>query len=106
MKLKYSFPFILLTLIFSCSPNKVSNTDDYAAFTTTNFNSNELLTNVKTWTEKLDATPNQFPYLTKRASTYTQLFNATGEISYLIMAEEDLKKAINEMYNNFGYLNQ
>ncbi len=94
MILKKTFPFILLVLIFSCNYNRVTNPEDYAAYLSTTIDKENLMSSVELWTDKIEMAPNQFPYLTKRANAYTQVFNTTGEISYLIKAEEDLIRAI------------
>lgn len=57
------------------------------------------------WKEKLKKDPEQFPYLIKLAASQSQLFNATGEIEYLIKAEENLKAANKKtQYSQTGYL--
>lgn len=94
MKLKHSFPLILIVVLFGCNTNRVTQLKDYNTYLSTEFDKTELLSSAQIWTNKLETTPNQFPYLTKRANSYTQLFNATGDINYLKKAEEDLVKAI------------
>ena len=96
MKLKYNFPLVIILLLFSCNTNKVTDTNDYSTYLTAESNTLDLQADAKFWTDKLEIAPNQFPYLAKRASAYTQLFNATGEISYLIKAEKDFINAINK----------
>lgn len=99
MKLSYILPLILITLVCSCNSNKVTNTEDYTTYLTTELDDSALLSSAQIWTDKLETAPNQFPYLGKRASAFNQLFAATGNIEYLIKAEEDLVSAI-EMTNN------
>jgi Tfp pilus assembly protein PilF len=94
MILRKIIPLVLLVLLFSCNSKPVTNTEDYKTYMTTTLDDSNLLESVNLWTDKLEAHPNQFPYLGKRASIYSQLFNATGDISYLIKAEEDLRKAL------------
>ena len=64
-----------------------------------------MFANVDFWTKKIEATPNQFPYYTNRSGAYTSIFSTTGNIDYLIKAENDLIIA-NEStnYNNAGLL--
>lgn len=105
MILRQLIPLVLLVLLFSCNSNKVTNTEDYKTYMSATIDDADLLESVNLWTKKLEAHPNQFPYYGKRASAYSQLFSATGEISYLKKAEADLLKAI-EMSGSIssGYL--
>lgn len=59
----------------------------------------------KFWSEKLEKTPNQYPYHSKIASAQTQLFKATGNIAHLIEAANHLE-LVNERtkYQNAGYI--
>lgn len=59
----------------------------------------------KFWTSKLEKTPNQYPYHAKIASSHSQLFKATGEVSHLLEAARHLK-IVNERtnYQNAGYI--
>ncbi len=92
-------------LMFSCNSKTVTNTEDYKAYLATTINHSDLLEGAQFWTSKLEATPNQFPYLGKRASAYSQIFNTTGDIAYLIKAEKDILKAIELTGNkNASYL--
>jgi tetratricopeptide (TPR) repeat protein len=99
MKLLNIFPLLIIIVIYSCNSNKVTNTQDYSTFLKTQSEESSLLAAAQIWTDKLEATPNQFPYLAKRANAYTELFNTTGNIDYLIKAEKDLKTAV-EVTNN------
>ena len=94
MILKKCFPFILLVLIFSCNTKPVTNTEDYNTYLTTKVDQTELLSQAQSLTDKIEATTNQFTQLSKRASVYSKIFSTTGDISYLIKAEEDLIEAI------------
>ncbi|RKE94794.1 tetratricopeptide repeat protein [Ichthyenterobacterium magnum] len=98
MKLRYILPLIISAFMFSCNSNKVTKTEDYKAYLTTTIDHSELMANANLWTEKLEKAPNQFPYLSKRVNAYTQIFNTTGNIDFLIKAEKDLNSAI-EMTN-------
>ena len=70
MILKKIFPFILLVVVFSCNSKQVTNAEDYNTYLTHTDSQTELLAAAQIWTDKLDANPNQFPYLGKRASAY------------------------------------
>lgn len=105
MILKKIFPLFLLVAAYSCNSKQVTDVEDYNKYIINTVSQTELLAAAQIWTDKLEATPNQFPYLGKRASAYTKLFNATGDIDYLIKAEDDLLEAI-EVTNskNSSYL--
>lgn len=94
MILRNIFPFILLVIAFSCNSNTVTNSDDYKAYLTTTMDKDKLMSEAQFLTDKIEATPNQFAHLAKRASAYTKMFNTTGDISYLIKAEDDLIEVI------------
>lgn len=94
MILRKIFPFILLVIAFSCNSNTVTNSDDYKAYLTTIMDKDKLMSEAQFLTDKIEATPNQFTHLAKRASAYTKIFNTTGDISYLIKAEDDLIEVI------------
>ncbi|MDY7395278.1 cell surface protein [Aureibaculum sp. 2210JD6-5] len=100
---------LTLTILIGCNKNtnKITDTKDYNSYLETKENKDLALANEehKFWTEKLEKTPNQYPYLGKIAGANAQLFSTTGEINYLIEAEKKLILA-NERtnYNNAGYL--
>lgn len=84
----------MLVIAFSCNSNTVTNSDDYKAYLTTTMDKDKLMSEAQFLTDKIEATPNQFTHLAKRASAYTKIFNTTGDISYLIKAEDDLIEVI------------
>ncbi|MFC0605444.1 tetratricopeptide repeat protein [Winogradskyella pulchriflava] len=94
MILKKVFPFILLVLTFGCNSKSVTDIDDYKDYLNTVIDQEQLMSEAQFLTNKIEATPNQFSQLGKRASAYAQIFNTTGDISYLIKAEKDLIEAI------------
>ena len=51
------------------------------------------------WEKKLEKTPGQYPYLLKIATASNSLFGLTGEVKYLVDANDHLEKA-NLMINN------
>ncbi|MBC8754541.1 tetratricopeptide repeat protein [Kordia sp. YSTF-M3] len=59
----------------------------------------------KFWASKLEKTPNQYPYHAKIASSHSQLFKATGEVSHLLKASSHLE-IVNERtnYQNANYI--
>lgn len=79
--------------MFSCK-DTVTNSKDYSEYLSEKADKSALVANAQQWTDKLNEDPNQFPYLVKRAAAYTSVFDATGDIDYLIKAEEDLKQAV------------
>ncbi|MEO1030544.1 MAG: cell surface protein [Bacteroidota bacterium] len=101
MKLNYFFPLLIGLLYFGCNTPKVTELSDYSSYLATTLNTSELLANAQFWTNKLQNNPEQFPYLAKRASAYTQIFNATGAVPYLIKAEDDLLQAIDMTNRTF-----
>lgn len=99
---------VLLALFFDCKENKqtVSDAKDYDVFLTAE---NKKLSEAKEeqhfWANKLEKTPNQYPYLAKIASAESQLFDATGNIENLVNAENyllQLNQKTNQ--NKSGYL--
>ncbi|AUC80963.1 lipopolysaccharide assembly protein LapB [Lacinutrix sp. Bg11-31] len=99
---------LVLALLFNCKEvdKTVTNAKDYDVFLIAE---NKKLSNAKEeqlfWANKLEATPNQYPYLAKIASAETQLFAATGNIENLKNAEAyllQLNQKTNQ--NKSGYL--
>ena len=110
MNSKHILTVILtLTILVGCtkSTDKITDTKDYNSYLENKENKDLVLANAehKFWTEKLEKTPNQYPYLGKIAGASAQLFSTTGEINYLIEAEKKLLLA-NETtnFNSAGYL--
>ncbi|APY09229.1 cell surface protein [Winogradskyella sp. J14-2] len=93
MILKKTFPLIVLLLMFGCK-NTVTNSKDYSQYLSEKADKSALIANAQQWTDKLNKNPNQYPYLVKRAAAYTSIFDATGDIEFLIKAENDLKQAV------------
>ncbi len=105
MILKKVFPFILLGVLFSCDSKTVVNPNDYNAYLETSLNTEDLHSDIQFWSDKLEKNPNQYPYLVKRANAQTSIFDTTGEIKYLIQAEDDLLKAVKiTTHKNSSYL--
>ncbi|WP_431135086.1 tetratricopeptide repeat protein [Psychroserpens mesophilus] len=112
MNSKYNILFFVFVavLFINCketTKTPITNPGDYNAYL--NVSENEALKRAKEnemfWSQKLEQTPNQYPYIGKLASTYSNYFSATGDVNYLKKAEEQLIK-VNEItkYNNPSYL--
>jgi tetratricopeptide (TPR) repeat protein len=108
------FTYLILTfavlLLSNCTKRtniQITDANDYNGFLNTSENTtlDRVKQNEIFWSEKLEQTPNQFPYRGKLASTYAEYFSATGEIDYLKKSEAQLLK-VNEItnYDNPSYL--
>ena len=109
MNSKYIILLYLMTVVFSCttSSKKITNSADYNNYL--ELAENRTLQNAednkKFWTDKLSKSPEQFSYLGKIASSYSQLFSVTADIKNLKIAEEILIKANEKTnYESPGYL--
>ena len=93
-------------MLSSCKESKqkqqITNPEDYNVYLDTKENTSEVTAKKEFafWNEKLQKTPNQFPYIGKMAAANSQLFGATGNIQYLIDAENNLIEANNRTGNN------
>lgn len=101
--------FCLLVSLTSCTKTskKITDAQAYNVFLemTNEPARQEVLEDLKFWKEKLNRTPNQFPYLSKIASAYSQLFSITGEIEYLKNAQDAYQNLnIKTNYSNASYL--
>ncbi|OIQ23087.1 tetratricopeptide repeat protein [Lacinutrix sp. MedPE-SW] len=103
------FTLLITVFLLGCnteSKKQISNPEDYNAYLNSeNKNLKTAQDELAFWENKLEATPNQFPYLAKKASAETQLFGITGDIQHLINAENyliEVNKTTN--YNEAGYL--
>ena len=100
MNSKYIFAIVTLLLLSSCETKneQVTNSNDYNNYL--ELAENRTLQNAERskdfWSGKYEESPNQFPFLSKIASSYSHLFAATGKIEYLKQAEANLIK-VNEM---------
>ncbi|WP_299385535.1 cell surface protein [uncultured Lacinutrix sp.] len=99
---------LVLALLFNCKEEDktVTNAKDYDVFLIAeNKKLSDAKAEEKFWANKLEKTPNQFPYLAKLASAESQLFDATGNIKNLKKAESyllQLNQKTNQ--NKAGYL--
>ncbi|WP_435413034.1 tetratricopeptide repeat protein [Psychroserpens mesophilus] len=101
---------IVLLLLANCkegTTTQITNSNDYNAYL--NISKNETLERAKKnemfWSQKLEQTPNQYPYKGKLATTYSNYFSATGQVEYLKKAEDYLRELNdNTKYNNASYL--
>lgn len=108
---KYYLTIAFLTLLAfaSCdkAPEQITNKKDYEEYleNDTSLTLEPIKKDRDFWKEKLKKDPGQFPYLGKLANSQSQLFDATGEINYLIKAEENLIAANKRTnYSQAGYL--
>ncbi len=103
-----SLSFLILLLV-SCDkvPDQVTQKENYEQFLQEDaaMAVEKIKKDHDFWEEKLTKEPSQFPYLIQLASAQSQMFGATGEIEYLILAEKNLLEA-NQMtgYKNASYL--
>ncbi len=96
---------MLLALVWSCNSKKVTQAEDYSPFLASSINDKDVYADVQFWSDKLEVTPNEFPYYAKRAGAYTKLFSTTGNIDFLIQAEKDLIEANTKTnYKKSAYL--
>ena len=99
---------LILALLFNCKEENKTVTDakDYDVFLIAeNSKLNAAKEEHLFWSNKLEKTPNQYPYLAKIASAESQLFAATGNIENLTNAEVyllQLNQKTNQ--NKSGYL--
>jgi len=99
---------VFLTLLFNCKEDKqtITNAKDYNVFLNAK---NKKLENAnaenKFWVDKQNKTPHPFSYFAQIASAQNQLFDATGNIENLVLAEDYLVK-LNEStkHENAGQL--
>ncbi|PWI30454.1 cell surface protein [Flavobacteriaceae bacterium LYZ1037] len=88
---------LLLLFLTSChtNQNKITDVEDYNLYLNTkeNITKQKATEELNFWEEKLEKEPSQYPYLAKIASAQSQMFHVTGDIDYLIQAEESLIQA-------------
>ena len=102
--------FVTFSIATSCktSTNKqITNTKDYNEFLISSENTSleNIQKDFNFWKQKLEKTPNQYPYYVKLASANNAIFKLTGEIESLKEAEHNLVLANEKTsYNNAGYL--
>ncbi|MDT0559131.1 cell surface protein [Ichthyenterobacterium sp. W332] len=101
--------FLLGSLLQNCATEneKITSKEDYNTYLNSEKQKSleQAIAEYKFWEEKLDKTPNQFPYIAKMAAAKTQLFTATGEISHLNEAEALLLNLNKKTkFENAGYL--
>lgn len=106
IKILFLFTIILMT---SCNneTKNITSSKDYEEYLTPNKNETLplLRSDVDFWKRKIEKTPHQFPYYSKKASSHSSLFQQTGEIHHLIQAEKELLEANQRtQYSNAGYL--
>lgn len=87
-----------MAISFGCTttPKKITNSNDYEAYLELPENQTleSALKDREFWKQKLEDNPTQFPFEAKLASSYSHLFSITGQIEYLIKAENHLINVI------------
>ena len=102
--------FVTISTTISCNTSKtkqITNSKDYQAYLNIEENTslNLVQKDLEFWTDKINSTPNQYPYYSKMASANSQIFKLTGDIDELKKAEEHLTIAnAKTNFNNAGYL--
>jgi len=102
--------FVTFSIAISCNTKtetNITNSKDYNAYLSIDENSilETTILEQNFWENKLQKTPNQYPYHVKLASANSRNFNLTGNIDELKKAEENLLIANQKTnYNNAGYL--
>lgn len=99
--------FMLAFVSCDKGPDQITHREDYEKYL-----KNEVVGALETtikdrdfWKTRLEKEPGQFPYLVKLSGSQSQLFKATGEIDYLIRAEENLIEANKRTnYTKAGFL--
>lgn len=100
--------FVMLAFV-SCDQNeeKVTQPEDYQKYLEVDSKTavEKLLEDRNFWQQRLEESPEQFPYLVQLATSQSRLFEVTGEIEYLIQAEKNLLAANDKTgYRTAGYL--
>jgi len=109
MNTKLYMLLLVIIMATSCSEKTktITNPEDYNQFLTlqTNTETVNATSEYNFWTKKLEATPNQFSYLSQIAGAESRLFKSTGNIKHLKSAEQSLI-TLNEQtqYNSAGHL--
>ena len=102
--------FVTFSSIISCNSNQtkqISDSKEYQAYLEidTNTKLQSAKEELNFWLSKLEKTPNQYPYYSKIATANSQIFQLTGDINQLKIAEENLLKLNKKTnFNNAGYL--
>lgn len=90
---------ILIAILASSCSNTITQKADFAQFLETAVDLDPLEADVAFWTKKIKNDENQHPFYVQRSAVYQKLFDASGDIVNLKLAEKDLVKAI-ELTNN------
>ena len=109
--LKYTLTLLLTGFLLSCNTSskkkQITDVNQYSEFL--NLTNNQVYNDAKKeevfWSNKLNKTPNQYPYLSKIAAANNALFASKGSIQYLITAEKKLQQLNQKTnYNNASNL--
>ncbi|WP_299063989.1 tetratricopeptide repeat protein [uncultured Polaribacter sp.] len=102
--------FVTFSIATSCNTinnKQITNSKDYNHFLNvkTNKSLETTTSEFKFWKNKLEKTPDQYPYNVKLAAASSSLFKITGNIDALKKAEQNLLIANEKTnYNSAGYL--
>ena len=101
--------FFLLAAISSCSSEKgkVTNATDYDPYLSSTEDISLLVrqSDLRFWEQKIQESPNESPFYAKAASSHSALYNFTGNIEHLKMAEEDwLEANLKTNFSKASYL--
>ena len=103
--------FVTFSIAMSCNTTpknkQITNPKEYNKFLINpeNISLKNIELDANFWKQKIDKTPNQYPYYAKLAAANSAIFKLTGKIESLKQAEENLVLANEKTaYNNAGYL--
>ncbi|RCW92254.1 tetratricopeptide repeat protein [Winogradskyella arenosi] len=93
MQLKHILPLFIIASLWSCDSKTVAKSSDYNTYLNTAITAEDLQDDIDFWTLKIKNSSSPYAYFISRAQAKTKVFNSTGNINYLIDAENDLLKA-------------
>ncbi|WP_439131245.1 tetratricopeptide repeat protein [Polaribacter sp.] len=102
--------FVTFVSINSCNTQKtkqITNPEEYETYLKMDENIalKNAISELNFWKNKLEKTPNQYPYYSKIALANSHIFQLTGDINKLKEAEKNLITVNTKTnYNNSGYL--
>ena len=88
--------FVTFSIAMSCNTTpknkQITNTKDYNEFliNSKNISLKNIQLDANFWKQKIEKTPNQYPYYVKLAAANSAIFKLTGKIESLKQAEENL----------------
>jgi tetratricopeptide (TPR) repeat protein len=99
--MKYILHTLAVALLMSCSKSadekcNIANPEDYNVYLNTKKNTSEvefLEKQIAFWSKKLNESPRGFTFYQKRGGAYSQLFEETGKVENLHLANDDFLEA-------------